>query len=81
MTNDQIVQQIIKERTAEALVDCKGNHASAYAYVIGQLSVMLATTADLAMSHNHLDAHGYLQNKLRKSPKGRADQTVSVANQ
>ena len=81
MTNEQIVLQIIQERTAEALADCKGDRASAYAYVLGQLSIMLATTADLAMSHKHLDAHGYLQNKLRKSPQGRADQTVSVANQ
>lgn len=37
MTIDQIVNQIIEERTAEALADCKGDRASAYAYVIGQL--------------------------------------------
>ena len=76
MTNDQIVQQIIKERMEEALVDCKGNHAQSYAYVLGQLSIMLANVTDLAMTHNHKDARGYLQSKLRKSPKGKADQMV-----
>jgi len=79
MTNYQIVNQIIEERTAEALADCKGDRASAYAYVIGQLQVMLTTAADIAMSDNPyepLHVVTYLQNKLRKSPQGRADQTV-----
>jgi len=73
MTNEQIVNQIIEERTAEALADCKGDRASAYAYVIGQLHVMLATAADLAMTHNHKDARGYLLSQLRESPQGRAE--------
>lgn len=76
MTNEQIVNQIIEERTAEALADCKGDRASAYAYVIGQLQVMLTTAADIAMSDNPyepLHVGTYLQNKLRKSPQGRAE--------
>lgn len=81
MTNEQIVLQIIQERTAEALADCKGNHAIAYAYVIGSLNIMLATTANIAMSDDKLDARNYLLSKLRESPTPRADQTVSVANQ
>ena len=76
MTNEQIVNQIIEERTAEALADCKGDRASAYAYVIGQLHVMLTTAADLAMSDNPEDplhVRTYLEMKLRKSPQGRAE--------
>jgi len=82
MTNYQIVNQIIEERTAEALADCKGDRASAYAYVIGQLHVMLATAAELATAADITvdadpgDVHNYLKMKLRKSPQGRADQTV-----
>ncbi len=76
MTNEQIVNQIIEERTAEALADCKGNRASAYAYVIGQLHVMLVTAADLAVDADPGDVHNYLKMKLRKSPQGRAVQTI-----
>lgn len=76
MKIDQIVNQIIEERTAEALADCKGDRASAYAYVIGQLQVMLATAADLAVDADPGDVRTYLKMKLRKSPQGRAVQTV-----
>ena len=74
MTNDQIVQKIVEERVAEAMLVNRATDA--YAYVLGQLSVMLANVTDLAMTHNHKDARGYLQSKLRKSPTPRADQTV-----
>jgi hypothetical protein len=75
MTNDQITLKILSERIQRRR-DAGDHEADAMAFVAGELSMMLATVTNLAMTHNHKDARGYLLSQLRESPQGRAVQTV-----
>jgi len=72
MTNEQITLKILSERIQRRR-DAGDHEADAMAFVAGELSMMLATVTNLAMTHNHKDARGYLLSQLRESPQGRAE--------
>jgi hypothetical protein len=79
MTNDEITDKLVKERLADARIKyLDGNLAGEYAYVLGQFSVMLSTAVTIAVRESPQAARRYLEDLLRESPKGRADQTVSL---
>lgn len=75
MTNEEITLKILSERIQRRR-DAGDHEADAMAFVAGELSMMLATVTNIAMSDHPEDAQHYLLSQLRESPKGRADQTI-----
>jgi hypothetical protein len=72
MTDEEITLKILSERIQRRRD--AGDHVSdALAFVAGELSMMLATAVNIAMSDHPEDAEHYLLSQLRESPKGRAE--------
>lgn len=74
MTNEEITYKILKERVAEARARFSDDdNAGNYAYVAGQLSMMLAQAVNVAVRESPQAAQKYLEGLLRESPKVEAD--------